>query len=92
VNHAYRGFRCPKLGARRVLVGLVYGFNVDEVCIFEFDIGDCGWPFFGLLLPAWYTFGLWTMTGGIAGGILAVTAARLTRGRQSSPPARVRST
>ena len=76
-----------------LLVGLAYGFNVDEACeVGSIDFGACGWPFFGLLLPPWTSFVLWTMTGGIVGGILGGAAGLFTPGRQSSPPARVGST
>jgi hypothetical protein len=73
-----------------VLVGLVYGVNVEEVCEIEgFDLGACGWPFFGLLLPPWTAFGLWTLSGGLGGGLFGCAASRLTRRREGPLPAGV---
>jgi hypothetical protein len=71
-----------------LLAGLVYGFNVDEVCIgggIDFDY--CGWPFLWWALSPWISFALWTVAGGVVGGFLGVTGARLARGRYRSLPA-----
>ena len=74
-----------------LLIGLVYGLHVDEACEAGYDGGGCGWPSFGLLLSAWLALGLWTITGGVLGGIVGVAAGVLTRRRHATPAIRVNS-
>ena len=71
-----------------LLVGLVYGFNVEETCVLEgFDLEACGWPFLGWLLSPWISFAAWSILGGVGGGILGFAAARITRRREAALPA-----
>jgi len=68
-----------------LLVGVVFGFNVDEACEVGIDQGFCGSPYFGSLVSPWIGVALWTVTGGIVGGVLGLAAGLLTRPRDVTP-------
>jgi hypothetical protein len=71
-----------------LLTGLVYGLNGDEVGVIgAMHSVHRGYPFLWWVFIPLISVAVWTLAGGVVGGILGFTAARLTRGGQSSLPA-----
>lgn len=74
-----------------LLAGLTYGvMALEGACEPGFiDRGPCGWVFLGRLFRRpWMTIALWTMFGGMLGGMFAWIAARLTEEKGAAPRAR----
>ncbi len=67
-----------------LLTGLVYGLNTDEVdvTVSMHTVGP-GYPFLWWVFTPLISVIAWTLTGGVVGGILGVTAALFTRGTQA---------
>jgi hypothetical protein len=73
-----------------LLAGLAYGtMALEDACEPGFiDRGPCGWVFLGRLFRRpWMPIALWTMFGGMLGGMFAWIAARLTEDKGAAPRA-----
>ena len=73
-----------------LLAGLAYGtMALEDACEPGFiDRGPCGWVFLGRLFRRpWMPIALWTMFGGMLGGMFAWIAARLTEEKWAAPRA-----
>jgi hypothetical protein len=61
------------------VVGLVYSASLDEVCIGGGDVFLCGYSsFFGWEIAQLASWALWTAIGAAIGGVVGLTAARVS--------------